>query len=172
MNVWGVAGSRFLNNASLNMFLHVFWCKYHAFLLGVCMWCEIAFPKWVLPVLFPAALNQSSCCSVPSPGLLWGEVKNLPTVQETACNVGDMGLFPGLGRWIPWRRKWLSTPVFFPGKSRGRRSLVGYSPWGCESPTWLRGCKQPPYLHQHFSSALLINLSGPVIGVSLKIVVV
>ena len=31
-------------------------------------------------------------------------------------------------RKIPWRRKWLPTPVFLPGKSLGQRSLVGYSP--------------------------------------------
>ena len=29
-----------------------------------------------------------------------------------------------------WRRKWQPTPVFLPGESHGRRSLVGYSPWG------------------------------------------
>ena len=28
---------------------------------------------------------------------------------------------------IPWKRKWLPTPVFLPEQ----RSLVGYSPWGC-----------------------------------------
>ena len=36
-----------------------------------------------------------------------------------------------------WRRKWQSTPVFVSGKSRGQRSLVGYSPWGCKSRTQL-----------------------------------
>ena len=30
---------------------------------------------------------------------------------------------------IPWRRKWLPTPVFLPGKSHGQKSLAGYSPW-------------------------------------------
>ena len=30
-----------------------------------------------------------------------------------------------------WRRQWHPTPVLLPGKSHGRRSLVGYSPWGC-----------------------------------------
>ena len=30
---------------------------------------------------------------------------------------------------IPWRRKWLPTPVFLPGKSQGQRNLAGYSPW-------------------------------------------
>ena len=29
-----------------------------------------------------------------------------------------------------WRRQWQPTPVFLPGKSHGRRSLVGCSPWG------------------------------------------
>jgi len=31
-----------------------------------------------------------------------------------------------------WGRKWQPTPVFLPGKSHGRRSLEGYSPWGCK----------------------------------------
>ena len=35
-----------------------------------------------------------------------------------------------LGQKISWRRKWQPTPVFLPGESHGRRSLVGYSPWG------------------------------------------
>ena len=29
-----------------------------------------------------------------------------------------------------WRWKWQRTPVFLPGKSHGRKNLVGYSPWG------------------------------------------
>ena len=40
---------------------------------------------------------------------------------------------PKFNSWvgnIPWRRKWQPIPVFFPGKSHGQRSLVGYSPWG------------------------------------------
>ena len=36
---------------------------------------------------------------------------------------------PWVGK-IPWRREWLSTPIFLPGKSHGQRSLVGYSLWG------------------------------------------
>ena len=44
-----------------------------------------------------------------------------------------------------WRRKWQPTPVLLPGKSHGRRSLVGCSPWGRkESDTTER-------LHFHFS---------------------
>ena len=33
---------------------------------------------------------------------------------------------------MPWKRKWLPTPVFLPGKSDGQGSLAGYSPWGCK----------------------------------------
>ena len=30
-------------------------------------------------------------------------------------------------RKIPWRREWLSTPVFLPGESQEQRSLAGYN---------------------------------------------
>ena len=42
--------------------------------------------------------------------------------KESACNAGDWGSIPGLGRSL--------TPVFSPGESHGQRSLAGYSPWG------------------------------------------
>ena len=29
-----------------------------------------------------------------------------------------------------WGRQWQPTPILSPGKSHGRRSLVGWSPWG------------------------------------------
>ena len=31
---------------------------------------------------------------------------------------------------FPWRRQWHPTPVLLPGKSHGRQSMVGCSPWG------------------------------------------
>ena len=34
-------------------------------------------------------------------------------------------------------RQWHHTPVLLPGNSYGRRSLVGCSPWGPKSRTWL-----------------------------------
>ena len=49
--------------------------------------------------------------------------------KVSACNVGDPGSIPVSGR-PPWRRKCQSTPALLPGKSHGRRSLIGYSPWG------------------------------------------
>ena len=38
----------------------------------------------------------------------------------------------GLSFILCWRRQWHPTPVLLPGKSHGRRSLVGCSPWGLE----------------------------------------
>ena len=35
---------------------------------------------------------------------------------QSACNVGNLGSLPGLGRF-PWRRAWQPTPVFLPGES-------------------------------------------------------
>jgi len=43
-------------------------------------------------------------------------VKNLPAMWETHV--------PSLG-WIPWKKEWLPTPVFFPGEVHGWRSLMG-----------------------------------------------
>ena len=39
---------------------------------------------------------------------------------------------------LHWRRKWQPTPVFLPGESRGRRSLVGCCLWVAQSRTRLK----------------------------------
>ena len=49
---------------------------------------------------------------------------------------------------------WHPTPVLLPGKSHGRRSLVGYSPWGHkESDT-------TEWLHFHFSLSCIGEGNG------------
>ena len=54
-----------------------------------------------------------------------------------------------------WRRQWHPTPVLLPGKSHGRRSLVGCSPWGREeSDTTER-------LHFHFSLSFIGGNGNP-----------
>ena len=64
-------------------------------------------------------------------------VKNLP------ANAGD-GFDPRV-REIPWRRKWLATPVFLSAESLGqRRSLVGYSPWGHKESDTSEGLSMHP----------------------------
>ena len=47
-------------------------------------------------------------------------------VKKSTCNVGDLGLISGLGRF-PWRSKRLPTPVSWPGEFHGL-----YSPWGSQ----------------------------------------
>ena len=73
--------------------------------------------------------------------------------------------FSSCGTWAPWwqllgsraqahwlwptslvqRRQWHPTPVLLPGKSHGRRSLVGCSPWGRQE------LDTTEWLHFHFS---------------------
>ena len=73
--------------------------------------------------------------------------------QESACRCRRHGFDPWVGR-ILWRRKWQSTPVFLPGESHGRRSLVCYSPRGRkESDTTER-----LHFHFHFVAQLVKNL--------------
>ena len=45
--------------------------------------------------------------------------------KESACNVGDLGSIPGIGR-----SPGAPTLVFFPGEPHGQRNLAGYSSWG------------------------------------------
>ena len=56
--------------------------------------------------------------------------------KESACNAGDLGLIPGLGR-SPGKGN--NNPLQYScwGKSHAQRSLVDYSPWGHMSQTWL-----------------------------------
>ena len=47
-------------------------------------------------------------------------------VTKSRTRLSNFSLFT----FIHWRRKWQPTPVFLPGESQGRGSLVGCSPWG------------------------------------------
>ena len=59
--------------------------------------------------------------------------------MEEPCGLQSTGSLRVGHNWVTslslstfkhWRRKWQPTPVFLPGESHGRRSLVGCSPWG------------------------------------------
>ena len=52
------------------------------------------------------------------------------------------------------RRQWHPTPVLLPGKSHGRRSLVGCSPWGREESDTTE------QLHFHFSLSFIGEGNG------------
>ena len=53
-----------------------------------------------------------------------------------------------------WRRKWQPTQVFLPGKSHGRRNLVGCRPWGHEE------LDMTEQLHFHFSLSCIGKVNG------------
>ena len=53
-----------------------------------------------------------------------------------------------------WRRRWHPTPVLLPGKPHRQRSLVGYSPWGCEESDMTE------QLHFHFSLSCIREGNG------------
>ena len=74
--------------------------------------------------------------------------------KESACQ-GRRPEFNLLVRKIPWRRKWLPTPVFLPVKSHGPRSLEGYSPWGCRSSRTI--CTGTPTIVSHEDTTRFFN---------------
>ena len=103
----------------------------------VLLWFFSCFP-FHLWSLFSGCLG-SSCCL-----LLWIEkhgrdIWELPIKRsgfpggldgkESACNVGDPGLIPRVGRF-PGEGN--GNPVFLPGESHGQRRLASYSPWSCK----------------------------------------
>ena len=53
--------------------------------------------------------------------------------------------------FLHWRRNWQPTPVFLPGESQGRGSLVGCRLWGRQSRTQLK---------RRSSSSKLIHISA------------
>ena len=73
-------------------------------------------------------------------------VKNLPAMRTP-------GFCPWVGK-IPQRRAWQPTPVLLPGKSHGRRSLIGCSPWGHEE------LDMTEQLHFHFSLSCIGEGNG------------
>ena len=76
-----------------------------------------------------------TCCLHSKQSLTFTEIFYIPYSffpggsdgKASAYNAGDPGLIPGVKISC---RQWHPTPVLLPGKSHGRRSLVGYSPWG------------------------------------------
>ena len=57
------------------------------------------------------------------------ELGRLPSMESQ--RVGhDWATSFSLFTFMHWRRQWQPTPVFLPGESQGRGSLVGYRLWG------------------------------------------
>ena len=63
----------------------------------------------------------------------------IPWMEEPGRSLGvghNWATSLSLFTFMHWKRKWQPTPVFLPGESQGRGSLVGCRLWGCtESDT-------------------------------------
>ena len=116
-------------------------CNLNKSLLQLQLWCQIS---QISKLMWQFILFKS----------LWKMEKKKKLMKQfcpggadgkaSCLQCGRPGFNPWVGK-ILWRRKWQPTPVLLPGKSHGRRSLVGYRPWGCkESDTTER-------LHFHFT---------------------
>ena len=71
-------------------------------------------------------------------------------ISEQTDQMAEMSIF----RLLKRRRQWHPTPVLLPGKSHGRRSLVGSSLWG----RW--GLDMTERLHFHFSLSCIGEGNG------------
>ena len=63
---------------------------------------------------------QHSCLENPMDGGAWWSLR---VGQDSATSLS-------LFTFMHWRRKWQPTPVFLPGASQGRGSLLGCHLWG------------------------------------------
>ena len=102
-------------------------------------------PKPPYSIFFPKQLS-------PSKPLFRDSLVTGKDGKVSACNAEDLGSIPGSGR-SPGEGKWQPIPVFLPGKFYGRRSLVGYCPWGhkeSDTTEWL-----------HFTSNLYLFIYFP-----------
>ena len=55
-----------------------------------------------------------------------GRLQSMGSLRVGHYRVTSLSLFT----FMHWRRKWQPIPVFLPGESQGRGSLVGFCPWG------------------------------------------
>ena len=68
--------------------------------------------------------------STPAREIPWteepGGLQSMESLRVGHDSVTSLSLFT----FVHWRRKWQPTPVFLPGESQGRGSLVGCGLWG------------------------------------------
>ena len=127
---------------------------YNFFLDSTYKWYHMIFVFFSLTSLFFDSLLYIKWAS-----LVAQMVENLPTMWETwVWSLGQEDL---------WRREWLPTPVFFPVKFHGQRSLAGYSSWSYNvGHDWANNlCKidnqqRPTVYHRELYSLFCNNLYG------------
>ena len=82
-------------------------------------------PQWSMLEKAMATHSSTLACKIP-----WTEE---PGGLQSMGSLGvrhDWATSLSLFTFMHWRRKWQPTPVFLPGESQGRGSLVGCRLWG------------------------------------------
>ena len=93
------------------------------------IWCLLCLVKIKLPLLSwekaMAPHSSTPACKIP-----WTEEPGRLQSMRSLRVGHDQSTSLSLFTFMHWRRKWQPTPVFLPGESQGRGSLVGYRLWG------------------------------------------
>ena len=76
--------------------------------------------------------HEHSKCPEIVPNVPWGKTPASLTLRTTAPETNTICQLVYQFSWLLeyWKRQWHPTPVLLPGKSYGRRSMAGCSPWG------------------------------------------
>ena len=74
-------------------------------------------------------------------------------VEQTTASLLCILIIRSILEFVCWTRQWHPTPVLLPGKSHGRRGLVGCSPWGREE-------SDTAECHFHFSLSCIGGGNG------------
>ena len=74
-------------------------------------------------------VRHKNCCPSSAPCMLSGSPGSSDG-KESACNVGDLGLIPGLGR-SPGEGNSYTLQYCCLENSKDRGDLEAYNPWGC-----------------------------------------
>ena len=101
---------------------------------------------------------QYSCLENPMDGgAWWAVVHGLLRVKHDW--VTSLSLFT----FMPWRRKWQPTPLFLPGESQGRGSLVGCCLWGLTESDMTEATLQQQHSDsmQWYITVGLLNFASP-----------
>ena len=102
--------------------------------LSVCFWArDYIICTWLHLILEKAMAAHSSTLAWKIPWMEEpGGLQSMGSLRVRHDWATSLSLFT----FMHWRRKWQPTPVFLPGASQGRGSLVGCCLWGCtESDT-------------------------------------
>ena len=79
-----------------------------------------------------------------------GRLQSMGSLRVRHDRATSLSLFT----FMHWRKKWQPTPVFLPGESQGRGSLVGCCLWGCTESDTTEGTQQQQQQHGNLSDLI------------------